>query len=114
MFLLVPSKPPANVTGNNLTSTSIEVRWNLISPRFTHGIILGYKVSYLAADLGNNRKWNEYVVNHSTTSVVISNLRKFTVYVVSVEGLATKGSGIESKCVEITTAEDSKILMFLM
>lgn len=114
MFLLVPSKPPANVTGNNLTSTSIEVRWNLISPRFTHGIILGYKVSYLATDLGNNRKWNESVVNQSTTSVVISDLRKFTTYMVSVEGLTSKGSGIESKCVEITTAEDSKILMFLM
>ena len=101
------------MTGNNLTSTSIEVRWNPIPPRFTHGILLGYKVSYVATDLGNNRKWNESVVNQSTTSVIISNLRKFTTYMVSLEGLTSKGSGIESKCVEITTAEDSKILMCL-
>lgn len=43
--------------------------------------------------------------------MVITNLRKFTTYMVSVEGLTSKGSGIESKCVEITTAEDSKIMM---
>ena len=102
------------MTGNNLTSTSIEIRWKPIPPRFIHGILLGYKVSYLATDFGNNRKWNESVANQSTMSVVIANLRKFTTYMVSVEGLTSKGSGIESKCVEITTAEDSKILMCLM
>lgn len=105
---LVPSKPPPNVTGNNLTSTSIEVRWNPIPPRFIHGVLLGYKVSYTAADLGNNRMWNESVVNQNTTSAVITNLHKFTKYMVSVEGFTSKGSGIESKCVEIKTAEDSE------
>lgn len=52
--------------------------------------------------------WNESVVNQNTTSAVITNLHKFTKYMVSVEGFTSKGSGIESKCVEITTAEDSE------
>ena len=45
--------------------------------------------------------------------MVVTNLRKFTTYMVSVEGFTSKGSGIESKCVKITTAEDSKIWMCL-
>lgn len=108
-FILVPSRPPANVTGNNVTSTSIEVRWNPIPPRYVHGILLGYKISFIATDSGNKRPWNESAVNQSTTSAVITNLRKFTKYMVSVEGFTSKGSGIESKSVAITTAEDSKI-----
>ena len=108
--LLVPSKPPANLSGNNLTSTSIVIRWNPISPRYVHGILLGYKVSYTTADTRNSRKWNESVVNQSATSAVITNLRKFTKYMVSVEGFTSKGSGIESKCVAVTTDEDSKLI----
>jgi len=102
----VPSRAPPNVTGNNITSTSIEVRWNPIPPGYVHGILLGYKISFIATDRGNKRPWNETAVNQSTTSAVITNLRKYTTYMVSVEGFTSKGSGIESKSVAITTAED--------
>ncbi|XP_022795623.1 uncharacterized protein LOC111334195 isoform X1 [Stylophora pistillata] len=102
----VPSRPPENVTGNNLTSTSIVIRWSPISRRYVHGVLQGYKVSYVTADASSNRSWSEAVVNQSATSAVIANLRKFTVYMVSVEGFTSKGSGIESKCMAVTTDED--------
>lgn len=50
-------------------------------------------------------------VNQSSTSVVVTNLRKFTKYMVSVEGFTSKGSGIESKTVAIITDEDSKTIL---
>lgn len=109
-FLSVPSRPPGNIKGNNLTSTSIVIQWSPISSRYAHGVLLGYKISYVTADAPNNRTWSETVVNQSATSAVIANLRKFTTYMVSVEGFTSKGSGIESKCVAVTTDEDSKIM----
>ena len=112
-YLSVPSRPPENVTGNNLTSTSIVIRWSPISRRYVHGVLQGYKVSYVTADASSNRSWSEAVVNQSATSAVIANLRKFTVYMVSVEGFTSKGSGIESKCVAVTTDEDSKMITVL-
>lgn len=111
-FMLVPSRPPANVTGYNITSTCIRVQWEQIPTRYVHGILLGYKVSFIATDCGNQRPWNETTVSPSTTSAVITNLRKYTKYMVSVEGFTIKGSGQHSKCVAITTAEDSKINNF--
>lgn len=50
-------------------------------------------------------------VNQSSTSVVVTNLRKFTKYMVTVEGFTSKGSGIESKTVAIITDEDSKTIL---
>ena len=44
-------------------------------------------------------------------SVVVTNLRKFTKYMVTVEGFTSKGSGTESKTVAITTDEDGKIIL---
>ncbi|XP_068688561.1 uncharacterized protein [Montipora foliosa] len=102
----VPSKAPLNVKASNLTSTSIQVEWEQIPRHFVHGNLLGYKVSFVATDRGNKQPWNETSVNQSTTTAVITNLRKYTTYMVSVEGFTSKGSGIESKCVAVTTAED--------
>lgn len=50
-------------------------------------------------------------VNQSSTSVVVTNLRKFTKYMVTVEGFTSKGCGIESKTVAIITDEDSKTIL---
>ena len=105
-YHLVPSKAPLNVKASNLTSTSIQVEWEQIPRHFVHGNLLGYKVSFVATDRFNKRLWNETSVDQSTTTAVITNLRKYTKYMVSVEGFTSKGSGIESKSVAVTTAED--------
>ena len=109
-FNSVPSKPPPNVNAHNLTSTSIQVHWDAIPPRYIHGNLLGYKVSFIATFRGNAQRWNETSVNQSTTTAVITNLRKYTKYMVAVEGFTSKGNGIESKSVPVTTAEDGKIV----
>ena len=94
-----------------MTSTSIEVRWSPIPSRYAHGIVLGYNVSFIPTDSRINRRWSTITVNQSAASVVVTNLRKFTKYMVTVEGFTSKGSGIESKTVAITTDEDSKIIL---
>ena len=109
-FNSVPSKPPPNVNAHNLTSTSIQVHWDPIPPHYIHGNLLGYKVSFIATFRGNAQRWNETSVNQSTTTAVITNLRKYTKYMVAVEGFTSKGNGIESKSVPVTTAEDGKIV----
>lgn len=76
-----------------------------------HGILLGYNVSFIATDSRINRRWSTITVNQSAASVVVTNLRKFTKYMVTVEGFTSKGSGIESKSVAISTDEDSKIIL---
>ncbi|XP_074628437.1 uncharacterized protein LOC141886246 isoform X3 [Acropora palmata] len=102
----VPSRPPPNVSAHNLTSTSIQVHWDPIPRRYVNGNLLGYIVSFIATFHGNLRRWNETSVNQSTTTAVITNLRKYTKYMVAVEAFTSKGSGIESKSVPVTTAED--------
>lgn len=46
MYLLVPTGPPLNVSGQNLTETAIELSWKEIELDHQNGDIFNYKIKY--------------------------------------------------------------------
>ena len=46
-FLFIgPTGGPLNISGYNLTETSIEIKWDEITEADRNGVILGYKIHY--------------------------------------------------------------------
>ena len=104
-YFLEPSAPPANVTGNNSSSTSILVQWDEVPENDKNGIIKGYNVTY--------RDWRTIgektqSVNACTSQVQLTGLNKFAKYNISVLAFSVKGDGPPSAAITVTTDEDSK------
>ena len=104
-YFLEPSAPPANVKGNNSSSTSILVQWDEVPENDKNGIIKGYNVTY--KDWRTGVKETE-TVNAPTRHVDLTGLNKFTKYNISVLAFTVKGDGRLSSTITVTTAEDSK------
>ncbi|XP_067037290.1 uncharacterized protein [Acropora muricata] len=87
-----PSAPPANVTGNSTSSTSIFVQWDQVPPSYQNGVILYYTVTY--------RLYNRYrrflhrvIVAVPTTQTTLTGLNQGTLYTISVSASTSKGRG---------------------
>ncbi|KAM4748839.1 phosphatidylinositol phosphatase PTPRQ [Rhinophrynus dorsalis] len=93
-----PSSPPYNLSYNNISSTKVLVSWE--PPMFANGIILFYKIIY----------WDSSQSLTSTSngsSVVLSNLKKYSQYHVVVSGHTVHGDGNQtSDVLLVTTMED--------
>lgn len=81
------------------------MHWTALPQKYIHGNLLGYRVSY--TDPGSSDKeWQEQTVDNITTDVIISNLAKYTKYIVQVEAFTKIGQGTPSKPREVWTDED--------
>ena len=100
-----PAKPPENVRGHNLSSTSIRVDWDAVPFEDQNGVIHGYRVRYNKSGEGEE----ENVVSSGTTNKTLINLNEFTVYNICVLAFTAKGNGPQN-CTIVYTAEDSKFL----
>ena len=106
-YFLEPSAPPANVTGNNSSSTSILVQWDEVPENDKNGIIKGYNVTY--------KDWRtgvEKTKTVNTRQVELTGLNKFTKYNISVLAFTVKGDGPLSSTITVTTDEDSTCLLY--
>ena len=104
-YFLEPSTPPANVKGNNSSSTSILVQWDEVPEKDKNGIIKGYKITY--------KDWRSGVektqtVDAPTRQVDLTGLNEFTKYNISVVAFTVKGDGPQSSTITVSTDEDSK------
>ena len=102
-YFLEPSAPPANVKGNNSSSTSILVQWDEVPENDKNGIIKGYNVTY--------KDWRTGVEKTQTvdaSQVELKGLNEFTKYNISVLAFTVKGGGPPSSTITVTTDEDSK------
>ena len=79
---IVPDGPPLNVILSSLTSTSINVKWDLPHPLLRNGIITKHQLNYTEVSQPSN--WINVELNEST-SYLIEGLRNFTQYYVSVK-----------------------------
>lgn len=109
-FHTVPSLPPQNLRGNNISSTALRITWNPVPAGFVHGILRGYRVLY--------RKTNEPFAPYSKITVSpgvrmkeIYGLKKFTYYTIRVLAFTIKGDGAQSPPVNVSTDEDSKYMI---
>ena len=109
-----PNAPPENVTAYNLSSTSVNVTWFPVPSHSLNGILQSYRVFYRDASVPHSPSM-EIVVGNTTLSVVISALKKFTIYSVWVKAV-TRAAGPSSTTVHVSTDEDGEagILYYLV
>jgi len=107
--IVVPNAPPANVTGNNETSTSIFVQWDEVPADNQNGIIVNYTVTYTELSSGSSL---DEVVIAPKRNITLEALEKFTNYSITVFASTSKGSGNRSDPIFVITDEDSKYNLF--
>ncbi|XP_030646296.1 phosphatidylinositol phosphatase PTPRQ [Chanos chanos] len=94
----VPGSPPYGLTYQSITPSEVNVSWT--PPILANGLILSYTVDY----------WNAtHMLNLSTHTpyALLSNLRKYAHYRVSVQASTGVGTGnYSSEILNITTLED--------
>ena len=81
-----PSAPPENVTAYNLSSTSVNVTWFPVPTHLLNGLLQSYRVFYREVSV-KYLPTMEIAVGNTSLSVVISALKKFTVYSVWVKAV---------------------------
>ena len=97
-----PDAPPQNVTGYNISSTSINVTWNEVPEDKQHGDIIRYTVMY-------NKTTN--VINKSEVTEKFFELKvldKYTIYDIKVLAATKIGDGPASDPIKVQTDEDSE------
>lgn len=105
ILFLVPSLPPTDISAYNTSSTSLKVTWNPVPQGYTHGIVLGYMVLYKREKDLNNSYIN---ITSLVTSVQLTDLNKFTMYVVKVLAFTMKGNGAMTNGTRARTHEDGE------
>ena len=103
--IVVPNAPPANVTGNNVTSTSIFVQWDEVPADNQNGNIVNYTVTYTEVPSGNI---GTKIVIAPRTNATLAGLKKYTNYSITVFASTAKGGGSRSDPIIVITDKDSK------
>ena len=99
--------PPFITYGNNISSTGLTVNWSHIPPEFTHGILLGYIISYKISTAPDSTSI-PIETGPDELSANIAELQKYNEYCVRIAGKTRIGIGNWSDCHSITTDEDGK------
>ena len=94
------------MTYSSPSSTSIFLRWGPVPPQFKNGIIKGFKVEYQENEPNATA---EIIERRLINWVILSDLKKFTVYSVRVRAFTTIGIGPEYYST-VLTAQDGKEL----
>ena len=105
--IVVPNASPANVTGNNVTSTSIFVQWDEVPADNQNGIIVNYTVTY--AEVPSVNRGTKIVIA-PRTNATLTGLEKYTNYSITVFASTAKGGGSRSDPIIVITDEDSKYI----
>ncbi|XP_068677575.1 receptor-type tyrosine-protein phosphatase delta-like isoform X2 [Montipora foliosa] len=98
-----PNAPPANVTGHNVSSTSIFVQWNEVPATDQNGVILSYTITFMALPNGSQQT---HIVTAPTTTATLKGLNEYTNYSITVFASTIKGGGNKSAPIIVITDED--------
>ena len=100
---------PNNIVLTTVNATAVQVRWS--APSQPNGVITWYEITYQALPSGSALKQE---VDGSSLSLVLSGLRPFTEYSVSVRaatGRVLKQWGNHSTAIVKKTAETGLVLL---
>ncbi|XP_011308943.1 protein sidekick isoform X2 [Fopius arisanus] len=108
-----PEAPPTNVRAEAVNSTSIGVWWKPPNPQKINGINQGYKIqAWTGGNFTDSNEFKSLKVPPSLfdplaeQSAVISGLRKYTIYNITVLCFTDPGDGERSTPIEVRTSED--------
>lgn len=109
----VPLVAPAGITGHNTSSTSIRVAWQPVSSDDVNirGIHRGYRVYYKPIKTSRPSVLMNVTVDVYTTHLQLTNLYKFTKYVMYVV-VVTRWDGLPSPVIIVSTDEGGKCFGF--
>ena len=115
---IVPEAPPTNVRVKAINSTAVNVWWKPPNPQKINGINQGYKIQ--AWHNGGYNEENEYKSitvapnlfdPQAEQSAIVMNLRKYTLYNLTVLCFTNPGDGERSVPVSVRTSEDGKSII---
>ena len=107
LFSPVPERPPLYITYSSPSSTTLLLHWAPIQPQFKNGIIRGFKVEYQENQPNAAVEVRE---RRLVTWVLLSELKKFTVYSVRVRAFTTVGDGPENNITVITSQDGTNFV----
>ena len=110
IYFTAPNAPPANLQGNNASSTSIFVHWGRVPANNQNGIITNYTVTYQELPSGSA---GTKVVVAPRTNTTLTGLKKYANYSITVFASTSKGNGNISAPIIVITDEDSKFMKIL-
>ncbi|XP_066595112.1 protein sidekick isoform X2 [Prorops nasuta] len=109
----VPEAPPTNIRAEAVNSTAIQVWWKPPNPQKINGINQGYKLqAWTGGSFNGVDEFRSTTVPPSLfdplaeQSAIITGLRKYTSYNITVLCFTDPGDGLKSDPVEIRTLED--------
>lgn len=100
-----PSAGPKEVKVTATSSTTILVEWSKIPRKHRNGIIQGYKIKYRAQrpdELAELKK----IEGNETRTATLTELKKYTVYAISVCAFTHLGDGVYSPVHSMQTLQD--------
>ena len=103
-----PDGAPRNVKGQNTSSTSISVSWDLVQAELQNGIITGYNITYQSQTENDN---GFVKAGPKDLQANLTGLKEFVKYNISVVAFTVKGDGPPSFIV-VRTDEDRKLIFF--
>ncbi|XP_029163396.1 protein sidekick isoform X2 [Nylanderia fulva] len=109
----VPEAPPTNVKAEAVNSTAVKVWWKPPNPQKINGINQGYKLqAWFGGNFTEATEYKSMTVPPSLfdplaeQSAIMTGLRKYTMYNITVLCFTDPGYGERSSPVEIRTCED--------
>ncbi|XP_067037309.1 protein sidekick-2-like isoform X2 [Acropora muricata] len=96
------SAPPANVSGYNISSTSIFVQWDQVPAAHQNGAVLYYTVTYRASPSGSR---HVVFVDVPPNQITLTGLSGYTNYSITVFAFTCKGAGNVSAPIFVFTNE---------
>ncbi|XP_068727262.1 uncharacterized protein [Montipora capricornis] len=100
----VPDRPPAEITAQASSSTSVTIRWNPVPRGYENGVVTGFRVLYF--DAANTQPKLNVTVGANISSVELKDLLVYTNYCIEALAFTSQGDGIKSDCVTTVTGED--------
>ncbi|KAL9976277.1 hypothetical protein ACROYT_G013560 [Oculina patagonica] len=103
----VPDRPPKDITVVSIGTDTVQVDWSPVSPEYTNGEVLGYKV--LFSDVNDTSRANSSLVSPKETHSWIKGLKANTNYSFQVLAFTAKGNGPKSMSYFVRTFSDPQM-----
>ena len=111
ILIIVPDRPPTNISTHSLGTDEIEVSWNPVPSEYTNGKVLGYNVFYNEVD--DLSSANSSLVLQEKHSK-INRLKPNTNYSFQVLAFTAKGNGPKSKAYFAKTLSGNNFFSYLL